>query len=176
MPVTLIPAILLVEDNPVDAMLIQRAFRELKKDYRLSVVNDGALAVDYMKGDGLYADRKEYPFPSLILLDLSLPVMDGFQFLKWLREESALRHVPVVALSGSTFSPDVKRAYATGANSFLSKPSGLTELTGAVRELMEYWMGRCKLPDQTAPTQGAAPAPQSQVGERRGRANGTPPT
>jgi CheY-like chemotaxis protein len=167
MPVTLVPAILLVEDNPVDAMLIQRAFRELKKDYRVSVVNDGALAVDYMKGDGLYADRKEYPFPRLILLDLSLPVMDGFQFLKWLREESALRHVPVVALSGSSFSPDIKRAYATGANSFLSKPSGLSELTGAVKDLMEYWLGRCRLPDETAA--------QDQVGERPATPNGAPP-
>jgi len=141
-------AILLVEDNPVDVALIERAFRGLTFGSRLIVVNDGAEAKKYISGEGAYADRKEHPFPSLILLDLSMPVLDGFEFLEWLRAENALRHAPAIVLSGSTFSPDIKRAYAAGANSFLSKPSGLVELSAAMYNLLQYWLVNCRLPDE----------------------------
>ena len=141
------PTILLVEDNAVDVMLMQRAFRQLAFGYRLTVVEDGALAMQYLNGEGLYADRKEYPFPSLILLDLGLPVVDGFQFLQWLRGTIGFRHVPVIVLSGSSLSTDVKRAYAAGANSFLTKAPGLAELTVEVKGLTDYWLGFSRLPD-----------------------------
>jgi len=124
--------ILLIEDNPVDVTLMQRAFRQLASPYRLTVATDGVQAMQYMRGEVPYTDRREYPFPSLILLDLSLPMVDGFQFLQWLRQQSGLCHVPVVVLSGSSFSPDVTRAYAAGANSFLTKPSGLAALTAEI--------------------------------------------
>jgi len=144
------PTILLVEDNPVDVVLMQRAFRQLAFGYRLTVVNDGSEAIQYLNGECLYANRKEFPFPSLILLDLGLPVVDGFQFLKWLRQQGGLCHVPVIVLTGSSFTPDVKRAYAAGANSFLRKASGLTELTVEVKGLTDYWLGFSKLPDVPA--------------------------
>src|SRR5262245_1982229 len=98
------PTILLVEDNPVDVALIERAFSWVAFGYRLAVVGDGAEAKKYVVGEGVYADRVEHPFPRLILLDLSLPVLDGFEFLKWMRDEIGLRHVPIIVLSGCSFS------------------------------------------------------------------------
>ena len=159
-----VPTILLVEDNPVDVVLMQRAFRQLDSPYRLTVTTDGAQAMQYLTGEAPYADREEYPFPSLILLDLGLPIVDGFQFMQWLRQQSSLRHVPVIVLSGSSFSPDVKRAYAAGANSFLTKPSGLTELTAEIKGLTDYWIGHCKLPDSPAPLMpGVMPGAQGKT-------------
>jgi CheY-like chemotaxis protein len=147
---TVEPTVLLVEDNPIDVLMLRRAFTELETACRLSVVSDGAEAIQYLNGEGAFADRKEFPIPNLILLDLGLPHVDGFQVLQWLRAHATLRHLPVIVLSGSSFSPDIKRAYAAGANSFLTKPSGLAEVTGAIKELMAYWLERCRLMDSSA--------------------------
>jgi len=170
------PAILLVEDNPVDVMLMRRAFRELEFSYRLAVVGDGAQAIQYLNGEGPYAARAEFPFPNLLLLDLGLPHVDGFQVLRWLRSQKTLQHLPVIVLSGSSFSPDIKRAYAAGANSFLTKPSGLAELIGAMKGLTEYWLHRGPVPQASpASAQNILKLPQPETDAPPGRAQSSGP-
>ena len=109
--------ILLVEDNPDDVFLVGMAFKKLGKTNPLVVVRDGEQAVQYFQGEGGYSDREQFPIPQLILLDLDIPGMNGFQVLTWLRQESEFRHLPMIILTISTYSPDVRRAYQLGANS-----------------------------------------------------------
>ncbi len=106
------------------------------------VVRDGQQAVQYLKGEGTYADREQFPIPILILLDLDMPLMTGFEVRTWLRQQPDLRHLPVIILTTSTYSPDVKRAYQLGANSFLTKPTDFTDLISEVKEMSEFWLPR----------------------------------
>lgn len=140
--------VLLAEDNPDDALFIQRAFKKLGIKERLVVVSDGELLKHYLLGQGPYGDREHYPLPKLILLDLGMPRMSGFEVLTWLRQEPALRHLPAVVLTTSTYSPDVRRAYQLGANSFLTKPLELTEFINALRQVADFWLTRCRLPEE----------------------------
>jgi CheY-like chemotaxis protein len=134
------PIILLVEDKPGDAMAVESAFRELNLSLRLMVVHDGREAMHYLAGAGPYADRADFTLPSLILLYLHTPYMDGFEFLEWLRGQPGFEWVPVVALTGSCFSRDVDRAYQLGANSFVSKPPDLKTLESELKEVLEHWV------------------------------------
>jgi len=132
--------ILLVEDNPDDVLLIQRAFRKLGAVNPLRVVSDGEQAVAYLGGDGPYADRGVHPLPSLMLLDLKLPRRSGFEVLEWLRGRPGLRRLPVVVLTSSRESQDVDRAADLGANSYLVKPVQFDALQEMVRTLRLYWI------------------------------------
>lgn len=132
--------ILLVEDDPNDVLLIQRAFRKANLENPLQVVNDGEAAIHYLAGEGAYADRNQYPLPVLILLDLKLPRRSGFEVLEWLRDQPTLRRIPVVVLTSSRESPDVNWAYDLGANSYLVKPVGFDDLVEMVQTLGLYWM------------------------------------
>ena len=119
----------LAEDNDDDILLIQAAFKEAKVPYQLEVVEDGALAIQYLKGDGLYANRSRYPMPFLVLLDLKMPIMNGFEVLKWIREQPALDRLLVIVLSASQLSADVSKAEQLGTNSYLIKSSDYKQLT-----------------------------------------------
>lgn len=132
--------ILLVEDNPDDVLLIQRAFRKLGAVNPLRVVSDGEQAVAYLAGEGPYADRDAHPLPSLLLLDLKLPRRSGFEVLEWLRGRPGLRRLPVVVLTSSRESQDVGRAADLGANSYLVKPVQFDALQEMVRTLRLYWI------------------------------------
>src|SRR6185369_14560681 len=90
--------ILLVEDNPDDVALVERAFRQVAPGYQLMSMRDGREGMEYLLGLGAYRDRKLFPLPRMILLDLQMPNVDGFQFLEWLRREPELKHLPVVVL------------------------------------------------------------------------------
>src|SRR3954468_6378149 len=113
---------LLVEDEQDDAVLIQRAFRRAKFLNPLQVVRSGEEAMLYLKGEGRYSNRAEFPLPALVLLDLRMHGVDGFELLAWIRSQENLRALRVVVLSGSDAMTDVNRAYHLGANSFLVKP------------------------------------------------------
>ncbi len=141
------PTILLADDNPGSVALIGGAFRALGFAHRLISVNDGGDAIACLNGWGPYADREQFPLPGLILLDLDMPRINGFQFLSWLRTESHFKHLPVVVLTVSAYSSDVRTAYLLGANSFLSKPPGYPGFLSAVRQMCEFWLGACQLPD-----------------------------
>ncbi len=137
--------ILVAEDDSSATASIHRAFTKLGLTNPLQFVSDGQAATEYLRGEGPYHDRKRFGFPELILLNLHLPKAAGFRFLEWLRAQADLRHLPVIALTSSVFSPDVTRAYRLGANSFLTKPLDLPEHLGAVREMAEFWLARSKI-------------------------------
>lgn len=131
---------LLVEDEPNDVLLIQRAFRKAGVHAPMRVVNDGQAAMDYLAGHGVYADRVAYPLPALVLLDLKLPRKSGHEVLEWLRAQPALKRTPVVLLTSSKESMDIDRAYELGANSYLVKPVAFAELLNMARTLDLYWL------------------------------------
>src|ERR1043166_4922601 len=133
-------SVLLVEDDPNDVALTQRAFARAGFANPLQIVNDGEQAIDYLPGGPPYADRQRHPWPILVLLDLKLPRRSGFEVLAWLRGTQNLRRVPVLILTSSQHSPDVDRAYDAGANSYLVKPVAFEGLLSLVRTLGLYWI------------------------------------
>jgi CheY-like chemotaxis protein len=132
--------ILLVEDSPDDALLIQRAFRKANLANSVQLVRDGEEAVAYLKGDPPFADRSQFPLPVLMLLDLKLPRRSGLEVLEWIRQDSTLKRLPVVVLTSSRETVDVNRAYDLGVNSYLTKPVGFEALLGMVKSLNLYWL------------------------------------
>jgi CheY-like chemotaxis protein len=132
--------ILLVEDNEDDALLVQRAFRKIGSAHPIRVLSHGEAAVDYLAGQGAYADRASHPLPALMLLDLKLPRRSGFEVLEWLRGQPGLRRLPVVVLTSSRESEDVGRAADLGANSYLVKPVEFDDLQEMVNTLRLYWL------------------------------------
>lgn len=140
--------ILLVEDEPNDVFLIERAFRKCDFQHCLQSVYDGEQAVEYLGGVREFADRHKFPVPSLILLDLKLPRRSGLEVLAWLRSRhDSLKRLPVVVLTSSKQSSDVNRAYELGANSYLVKPVAFDGLLELVKALNGYWTRFNEKPD-----------------------------
>lgn len=134
--------ILLVEDSADDALFMSRAFAKAGVSCALQIVDDGQKALDYLAGAQRYADRAAHPLPRLVLLDLKLPHVPGFEVLRWIRSQPALQSLVVVVLTSSDHPTDIRQAYVLGANSFLSKPAHPDDLTGLVRSLVDYWLAR----------------------------------
>ena len=132
---------LLVEDDPYDVVFLQEEFRRARGSARLRVVYDGVEAMHYVSGHGDYADRRKYPKPDVILLDLKMPRWDGFEFLEWLRAKSPQqdRSVPVMVLSGCNIPEHLARAYALGANACLAKPIEWNNFQQHLAALGIYW-------------------------------------
>jgi CheY-like chemotaxis protein len=120
--------ILLAEDLEDDVLLIRRAFTKAGVQNPLFVVHDGEEAIQYLQGEGKFANRAEYPLPDLTLLDLKMPRKDGFEVLEWVRQQPTLRGLRIVVLTSSKEIRDVDRAYQLGANSVLVKPAEFTNL------------------------------------------------
>jgi CheY-like chemotaxis protein len=132
--------VLLAEDNSTDALMVQRAFKKANLLNPVQVVDDGDKAVAYLAGDGPYADREKYPLPVLLLLDLKLPRRSGLEVLEWLRQQPAIKRLPVVVLTSSKENADINRAYDLGANSYLVKPVDFDPLLELVKTLGLYWV------------------------------------
>ena len=132
--------ILLVEDDPNDVLLLHRAFARHQLAGTIHAVVNGEEAVAYLKGQGPYGDRHSHPVPCLMLLDLSLPRLSGFEVLQWLRHRSALKQVPVVVLTSSKDQADVDRAYELGANSYLVKTPDLDGTVDVAKIVDTYWI------------------------------------
>lgn len=132
--------ILLVEDDPNDVFLIQRAFRKANLANPIQVIKDGEAAVLYLSGQEPYADRDRYPLPILMLLDLKLPRRSGLEVLEWLKQQPKLKRLPVVVLTSSREHTDLNRAYDLGANSYLVKPVAFDSLLNMVQTLNQYWL------------------------------------
>lgn len=130
--------ILLVEDNPRDVLLTERAFQQSKIANKLQVVRDGAEALDYLLGPE--AGTPACPAPALVLLDLKLPKVDGLEVLRRIREDQRTHLLPVVILTGSAEEQDIIRGYGNGANSYIRKPVDFTQFTEAVKNLGLYWL------------------------------------
>ncbi len=134
------PAVLLAEDDLNDVLLTRRAFATARLANPLIVVRDGEEAVAYLKGERRYADRRRYPLPILLLLDLNMPKVNGFEVLEWLRQQPSLLRLPVAVMTSSDSDPHVTRAYELGADSYLIKPPDAEALLALVQRLHAYWM------------------------------------
>ena len=132
--------ILLVEDNPDDVELTRLAFDEAKIANQLAVVGDGAEALDYLFARGRFSDRDPADLPSLVLLDLNLPKIDGREVLQAIRANEATRALPVVVLTTSTEPFDVEATYALGVNSYIQKPVDFEQFVWAVKQVGLYWL------------------------------------
>lgn len=139
--------ILLVEDNSIDVLLVQRAFRKANLANPFLVLKNGDEAVDYLAGKTPYEDRERYPLPTLMLLDLKLPRRSGLEVLVWLRQQPHLKRLPVVILTSSKETVDINRAYELGANSYLVKPVAFDDLVEMVKALNLYWMVLSERPE-----------------------------
>jgi CheY-like chemotaxis protein len=132
--------ILHVDDDSNDAVLFEHACQKAGIDCNLHNVEDGDQAITYLRGAEQFADRARYPIPTLVLLDLKMPRVNGFDVLAWVRGHRHLRAMPVVVLSSSNHDADVKRAYDLGANSYMVKPVGFESLVEIARSLNQYWL------------------------------------
>jgi len=132
--------LLLVEDSEDDVLLFMHVYRKSGISNPVQVVGDGAEAIDYLFGNGKYADRSCFPFPGLVLLDLRLPRIPGLEVLKRVRAEPALAALPVVILSSSNQDVDMKEAKALGANHYKVKPSNPHDLQEYLLNLKREWL------------------------------------
>ncbi len=131
--------ILLVEDDPNDVVLLQRALRKNQIDNPVVALPDGDEAIAYLSGDGKYSDRQVHPFPKVIMLDLKMPRRGGLEVLEWLREHPQYKVIPTIVLTSSKINEDVMKAYGLGANSYMVKPANFEELQRMIKTAHEYW-------------------------------------
>src|SRR5687767_14171504 len=135
-------AILLVEDNEDDVFLMRRALQNAGVTNPVFVVETGALAVDYLSGTGPYQDRRQFPLPAAVFLDLKLPLMSGHEVLAWIRAQRQLEGLLVVVLTSSNEPSDVRRSYSLGANSYLMKPMSARQLMDLAKAFNWSWLER----------------------------------
>ena len=138
--------ILIVDDDENDIFFVQRAFTEINVHCVFQILKNGQEVVDYLSGLGDYADREKYPLPMMVLMDLKMPIMDGFQVLAWLRSRPGLKVIPAIVFSSSDVPGDITRAYELGANSFMTKSVTYDGLLLKLQTLSQYWLEYCKHP------------------------------
>jgi len=115
------PTILIAEDSESDRLLIELGFEKAKFPFSIKFVADGFCATEYLDGLGHYANRAEFPVPIVLLTDLKMPRMDGFELLSWVRRHKTWRNLPVIVVTGSNQSEDLRQALDLGANSYVVK-------------------------------------------------------
>jgi CheY-like chemotaxis protein len=138
--------ILIVDDDENDIFFVKRAFTEIDVHCTFHVLKNGQEVVDYLIGDGAYANRDVYPIPMMILMDLKMPIMDGFEVLTWLRSRPGIKVIPTIVFSSSDVPSDITRAYDLGANSFMTKSVTYDGLLLKLQTLSRYWLEHCKHP------------------------------
>jgi DNA-binding response OmpR family regulator len=132
--------VLYVEDEESDAIFMQEAFKLAAPEVRLTIAADGQQALDYLAGRDGYSQRAEHPVPVLVLLDLKLPVLPGFEVLRWMREQPQYKSLPVVVFSSSSREQDKLRSDELGADWYLEKPASAKEFRGLVEEVKRRWL------------------------------------
>ena len=142
---------LIVEDNEDHVILIRRAFNKSKVLNPIQVVRSGEDAIAYLRGTGRFSNRDEFPLPGVILLDLKMAGMDGFDVLRWIRSQPHLKPIRVVVLTSSSEIRDVNLAYQLGANSFLVKPVDFEDFVRVTQALQGYWLWTDKAPEVSRP-------------------------
>ena len=133
------PVILVVEDDENDRFFIKGAFKKIGAQVPLRIVNNGAEAIAYLNGDGEFSDRGRFPFPTTIITDLKMPVMDGFAVLEHRRRNPQWAIIPTVVLSASTDLDDIKKAVILGAAAYHVKPNTPSELEHQLKVFIDYW-------------------------------------
>ena len=139
--------ILLAEDEEDYVLLLKKAFAEANVASPLQVVSTGPEAMAYLKGEGKYASRDEYPLPDLLLLDIKLPGYGGLEIIGWVRSQPGLAGLRIIVLTSSEQLRDINDAYRLGANSFLLKPYDFGDLVHLSRMIKEFWLGISKCPE-----------------------------
>jgi CheY-like chemotaxis protein len=132
--------ILAAEDEESDRMILELAFARAQLPHPLAIVRDGEEAVDYLSGKGRYADRSAHPLPGLLVLDLKMPRMNGFDVLAWLTKQPEFKQIPVVVLSSSGDELDMNKARQLGAREYFVKPHSLDELIAIARQMQARWL------------------------------------
>jgi CheY-like chemotaxis protein len=139
--------VLLVEDDLNDIFLVKRAFKMARLITPLQVVTDGADAVSYLRGEGKYTDREAYPLPKLIVMDIKMPRLNGFEVLEWIKHDGPLRRIPIVIVSSSNNPTDINRAYELGANAYMVKPVDYRAVERLFETITHYWGLECAKPE-----------------------------
>lgn len=132
--------ILLVEDSRDDVFFLRRAFLKAGFAHPIVDVRNGQQAVNYLSGNALYADRSLYPLPNLVLVDLKMPLMDGFELLAWLQDRVELERLPVIVISSSDLPTDREKAMKLGARDYFVKPNDPEDLLSVVEKLHHKWI------------------------------------
>jgi two-component system, chemotaxis family, response regulator Rcp1 len=138
--------ILLVEDNPGDVRLTREALRDGKVNNTMAVAGDGMEAIAFLRREGEYAQATR---PDLILLDLNLPRMNGFEVLDVIKEDPEFKRIPVVILTTSQAEQDIVRSYDLHANAYVTKPVDLDQFIKVIKAIEDFWLEIVKLPDGT---------------------------
>ena len=138
--------ILMADDDPDDRLLVQDAFDEIRLANPLVFVEDGLELMDYLHRRGAYTHLAGTPLPGLILLDLNMPKKDGRETLREIKQDPALRAIPIVVLTTSSAEEDILRTYDLGTNSFIVKPVTFDKLVEIVRKVTQYWLEIVRLP------------------------------
>ncbi|QOJ28630.1 MAG: response regulator [Ignavibacteriales bacterium] len=134
--------ILLVEDNEGDILLTLEGLQESNKDHKVEVVKDGKAAIDYLNRIGEYANANS---PDLILLDINLPKKTGIEVLKYIKTSEVLKHIPVIMLTTSSSTNDIRQAYLNYSNCYITKPVEADDFIKAVNEIDNFWTGLVSL-------------------------------
>jgi CheY-like chemotaxis protein len=156
------PVVLLADDNADDVLALRHALRRAGIDVPLQVVEDGEEAIAYLRGVGKFSNRAEFPLPDLLLLDLRMPKLDGFEVLEWLRQQPSLAPLRTIVLTMSDDVFDVDRAFALGANSFLTKSMDLLDFGNILETTFNYWLKTTRAPHVHRPGElGSEQPPKS---------------
>lgn len=140
--------VLLVEDDLNDIFLVKRAFKMASIQNPLQIVTDGQEALNYLRGEGKYADRVTYPLPKLMVMDIKMPRRSGFEVLEWIKSgHQRLRRIPVVIVSASDNPEDINRAYELGANAYMVKPMDFLAVEHLFESITHYWGLECAKPE-----------------------------
>jgi CheY-like chemotaxis protein len=137
--------ILLAEDSEDYALILQSAMKSIGWTNPTRIVNNGKEVIKYLGGDGQYADREAWPFPSVMFVDIKMPLADGFDVLRWMRSHPERSVLPTIMLSSSDEEGDVELAYELGANGYFVKPPQLDDLKAMLRSAYDFW-ARCAKP------------------------------
>ena len=138
--------ILLVEDEVNDVLLITKTLNKAGVNSLIQVARDGQEALDYLTGEGQFANREKYPLPSLVLLDLKLPRVMGLEVLRRLDQRRNFRRLVVIVLTSSQEPQDIDTAYDLGAKAYLVKPSGIDQLEPMAQAIKDFWVTQNRAP------------------------------
>ena len=145
--------ILVADDSEADRFFLLRTFKASGIDNPIYFVNSGTEVIQYLNGDGIYADRNLYPLPGAIFLDLHMPPPNGFEVLRWKQNQSAASNILWIAMSAFNSVRTINDAYTAGASTYLSKPLDAADIRNLVQAFEDYW----KL---TPPTSASSPTPK----------------
>ncbi len=135
-----IATILHVDDDPAHRLLVRKNLINHSVSNRLIEVEDGQEAIDYIYGIGKYVDRVAYPMPDLVLLDIKMPRMDGFEVLEKLKNDPDKKHIPIIMLTTSSKEEEIARGYKCGANAYVTKPLDFANFAKKLKDLKLFWV------------------------------------